>query len=412
MTDSFDVVIIGAGLAGLAAARRLHEDGRSFVVLEANGSVGGRVRTDVVDGVRMDHGFQLYNPAYPEGQRVFDHDALNLRPFVAGAAVAYGSKRYKVADPRREPKQVINSALAPIGSLTSRAAFAAYALKCVNASFPQLLARPDISAYQALTEAGVSPALMERLVRPFLAGVFLEDVLTTSRKFLDLILRSFVMGTPSVPALGMQQLPEQLAAGLPSGSIVLNTRVEAVSGTTVRTSAGNFSASAVIVATDPSTAASLAPSIGQPKMHHVTTWYHLTPQESLTWHRPWLVIDGQRRGPLVNSVVMTHAAPEYAPGKTLVSSSAIGVHPDSEHAARSHAAIMYGVDTRDWQHVGTYVVRNALPAMASPLNVHQPVQIGERLFVAGDHRDSASINGALVSGRRAAEAILNTPDLL
>lgn len=405
MTEA-DVVIVGAGVAGLAAARRLVGAGRTVIVVEASDAVGGRIRTDVVDGIRMDRGFQLYNPAYPEGQRVLDHDALDLQPFVAGAAVSMGGRRHKVADPRREPRATISSALAPLGSPAGTGAFIAYAIRCARLPMRHILAREDITAREALRRAGVTPAVMERLVVPFLSGVFLEQTLNTSRYFLDMVLRSFVHGTPSVPALGMQQIPEQLARGL---DVRLNESATSVSSTSVTTTARTYSARAVVVATDSATCAHLIPGMPEAGVHHVTTWYHLAPDDQvLTWGRPWLVIDAQHRGPLVNSVVMTHAAPHYAPGRTLVSSSALGLRTtaEDEHAARTHAAMMHGVDTRGWQHVGTYAVRAALPAMSVPFVVRKPVHVRETLFVAGDHRDTASIQGALVSGRRTADEVL------
>lgn len=405
MSDA-DVVVVGAGLAGLAAARRLTSAGRAVVVVESSDAVGGRVRTDVVDGIRMDRGFQLYNPAYPEGQRVLDHQRLNLRPFVAGAALSHGGRLHKVADPRREPRALISSALAPIGSPVGSAAFVTYAVRCARLPMRRILAREDITAREALRRAGVTPAVMERLVVPFLSGVFLEGTLNTSRYFLDMVLRSFVNGTPSVPALGMQQIPEQLAHGL---DVRLNERAISVSATSVTTTAQTYSARAVVVATDPATAAHLIPGMPEAGVHHVTTWYHLAPTDQvLTWGRPWLAIDSADRGPLVNSVVMTHAAPHYAPGRTLVSSSALGLRTTTtdEHRARAHASIIHGVDTRPWELVGTYAVRAALPAMTVPFVARKPVHVRDTLYVAGDHRDTASIQGALVSGRRTADEIL------
>ena len=406
MSDA-DVIIVGAGIAGLAAARHLAAHGHAAIILESSDDVGGRIRTDVVDGIRMDRGFQLYNPAYPEGQRVLDHTALDLRGFVAGAAVSRGGKLHKVADPRREPRATVLSALAPLGSPFSSAAFAAYAVRCARTPMRHILAREDITAREALRRAGVSATVMERLVVPFLSGVFLEATLNTSRYFLDMVLRSFVNGTPSIPALGMQEIPRQLAK---NATIRLNEKVLRINNNSVVTDIATYSARAIIVATDVESATHLVPSLALSGVHHVTTWYHLAPKDQLlTWNRPWLVIDSQHRGPLVNSAVITHAAPEYAPGRTLVSSSALGLRPtaDDERAARSHAAIVHGVDTRAWELVGTYPIRAALPAMTVPFNVREEVRISASIFVAGDHRDTSSIQGALVSGRRAADAVMS-----
>ncbi len=121
-----------------------------------------------------------------------------------------------------------------------------------------------------------------------------------------------------------------------------------------------------------------------------------------------LVLDGDRGGPLVNTVVLSQAAPSYAPGRVLVSSSALGCHgsAEAEREARAHAARLHGVRPGGWEHVATYVIPEALPAMPPPHDFRRPVRLAPGLYVAGDHRDSGSIQGALVSGRRAADAVL------
>ena len=412
------VVVVGAGLAGLAAARHLTARGVEVTVLEASDGVGGRVRTDVVDGFRLDRGFQLYNPAYPEGARVLDHEALDLRSFIAGARIVIsrsGRRQVeRVADPRREPSWLVPSLLARIGSPVSTARFGAYAVSRAVRSVESLLRDPDVTTEEALRRAGADRALMERVLRPFLSGVFLESELTTSRRFLDVVLKSFVRGTPGVPALGMARIPEQLAAGL---DIRLGHRVASVSARTVSARTVNVvggdahRADAVIVATDPATAAGLIAEISAPAARSVTTWYFrpTCAPEDLADGQAVLILDGDHRGPLVNTVVLTHAAPDYAPaGSALISASALGVwdSPEHESAVREHLAWLYGVATHDWELLASYPIPYALPAMPVPFELQRPVRTADGVYVAGDHRDTSSIQGALVSGRRAAQALL------
>ncbi|MEZ5115460.1 MAG: NAD(P)/FAD-dependent oxidoreductase [Candidatus Nanopelagicales bacterium] len=409
---SAQVVVVGAGLAGLAAARQLAIHGVDVRVLEASDGVGGRVRTDTVDGLLLDRGFQLYNPAYPEGARLLDHEALSLRPFEPGVEVALGDRRHRLADPRRRPTWALDGALAPVGSPVARLRFAAYAASRARSSLAHLRTEPDVDALTALRRAGADDALVDRLLRPFLAGVFLEDELATSRRFLDLVLRSFVRGVPSVPADGMGAIPAQIAAALPEGTVHLGVPVESVGAGVVRPAESDeIRCDAVVVATDPATAGALLPGLDVPEGHPVTTWYHLadTDPGDLTGGRGILVVDGQRRGPLVNTVVVTNAAPGYASdGRVLVSSSALGLHdsPDDDLAVRAHLSLLYGVDTSRWEQVARYPIPYALPAMTPPLDVRREVRLGDGVYVAGDHRDTASIQGALVSGRRTADAVL------
>jgi phytoene dehydrogenase-like protein len=412
------VVVVGAGLAGLAAARHLTARGVEVTVLEASDGVGGRVRTDLVDGYRFDRGFQLYNPAYPEGARVLNHEALDLRPFIAGAriVVSRSGRRQveRVADPRRQPSWAVPSLMAHIGSPVSTARFGAYAVSRAVRSVESLLRDPDVTTEEALRRAGADRSLMERVLRPFLSGVFLESELTTSRRFLDVVLKSFVRGTPGVPALGMARISEQLAVGLDVrlGHRVVSVLARTVSGWTVNVIGGDtHPADAVIVATDPASAAGLITDISAPAARSVTTWYYrpTCAPEDLADGQAVLILDGDRRGPLVNTVVLTHAAPEYAPaGAALISASALGVWDSSgdEHAVREHLAWLYGVPTRDWELLASYPIPYALPAMPVPFELQRPVRTADGIYVAGDHRDTSSIQGALVSGRRAAHALL------
>ena len=407
------VFVVGAGLSGLAAARHLSRRGVDVTVLEGSDAVGGRMRTDIVDGYRLDRGFQLYNPAYPEGARVLDHQALDLKPFIAGARIVVdsgGRRRVeRVADPRREPSWAVPSLLARVGSPLSLARFGAYVVSRAVRSVESLHRDPDVTSEQALRAAGVDRRLMERVLRPFLSGVFLESELSTSRRFLDVVLKSFVRGTPGVPAKGMQQIPEQLAAGL---DVRFGHRVAAVRARSVEVAGGDtHRAEAVIVATDPQTAGALIPDVAVPVGNPVTTWYYrpsCAPGD-LADGQAVLVLDGDGRGPLVNTVVMSHAAPDYAPaGSALVAASTLGVRRDvaDEAAARERLAWLYGVPTTDWELIASYPIPYALPAMPAPFEFQRPVRTPAGVYVAGDHRDTSSIQGALVSGRRAAAAVL------
>ena len=414
MTEHHDVVIVGAGLAGLAAARQLAIHGVDVVVLESSDDVGGRVRTDRVDGLLLDRGFQLYNPAYPEAARVLDHAALDLQPFSPGVIAMTDRGPTRLGDPRRVPRWATDALSARSGRLGGKLRFAAYAWQTARLGRAERENRDDMPAHVALLSAGVDPTLLDTVVRPFLSGVFLEDRLATSRRFMDLVLTSFLKGVPAVPAQGMQAIPEQLRDALPPGTVRCGVRVQSVTDGSVHTDAGILTARTVIVATDPQAAARLLPGLPVPEGRDVTTWYFLADSSPslLTGGDPVVLVDGRspaRRSPLVNTVVLTHAAPSYASGgRVLVSASALGLHGGvgMESVIREHLAQLYGVGTRSWEHVATYPVPYALPAMTPPLQVRKPVALGEWLFVAGDHRDTASIQGAMVSGRRAADAAL------
>jgi len=397
-----DVVVVGAGLAGLAAGRQLRAGGRTAVVLEASDGVGGRMRSEIVDGVTVDRGFQLLNPAYPEAARVLDLAALHLRPFDAGVLVAGSDGSHLVADPRRRPGALVSSVRHAPGSRLEQARFAAYAVRLASGDGRRLLTGPDTSVGEAYSVFG---ELTDRVLAPFLSGVLFDDSQTTSRRFTDLLLRAFVRGTPCVPARGMQAIPDQLAAGV---EVRLGTPVRAVTPTSVTTDDGVLVARAVVVATDPAIAGVLLPGLDLPVMRSGTTWWHLAdaPGAALTGGRAVLVVDPDRRGPLVNSVVVSNAAPGYAThGRALVASTGLGTAGISQREVRDHLTLLYGVDTTNWDEVAVQRITATVPAVPPGSPLRRPAS-HDGVFVAGDHRDTASIQGALVSGRRIADAVL------
>lgn len=407
-TAGAPVVVVGAGLAGLACAGRLHDAGVPVVVLEASDAVGGRARTDVVDGFRCDRGFQLLNPAYPEVPRVLDLDRLDLRSFGAGVVVAAAGRRHLLGDPRRLPSAVPGDLLAG-GSLRSKAGFLRWALPALG-PVDRLLARPDGPLGASLDAAGVTGTFRAGVVDGFLAGVLADDTGTTSTTFARLLVRSFARGLPGVPARGMGEVPRQLAGRLPAGAVRLGVRVVAVRPHAVTTADGaQVDAAAVVVATDPRTSGALT-GVRVPLMRGLTTYWHTPPAGTPSpATRPLLHLDGDRDGPVVNTAVMTDVAPELAPpGRVLVASTVLGADggADEEHAVLAQLARVYGVPTRAWSTVVVHRVPEALPAQLPPLVRRRPVLLSDGLLVAGDHRDTASIQGALVSGRRAADAVL------
>jgi phytoene dehydrogenase-like protein len=404
MSDSCDVVIVGAGLTGLVAARVLCGSGLEVVLLEADEQPGGRVRTDRVDGLQLDRGFQLLNPSYPQAGRTFDLRSLRLRTFGAGAVVAHGARRYPLVDPRRSPRDVLSALRLPVGTVREKIAFARWAIEVGFGPAARIKAGADSTLAEALQQRGLHGAFTDGVVRTFLAGVLGEDELRTSRRLAELLVRSFVRATPALPEDGMQALPDQLARLLPAGVLRTSAPVTSVAGKRVDSAAGRFDARVVVVATDARVAARLLGD-PEPTMRSLTTFYHLAVDSPAA--RPMLHLDADRRGPVVNTAVLTDVAPTYSTRGALVSSTVLGADgsPQAEREARRHAGLIYGVDPRTWQHVATYPIADALPETPPGTALRRPVERGDGLYVAGDHRDTASIQGALVSGRRVAAAV-------
>lgn len=395
------VIVVGAGLAGLACAVRLHQAGVPVRVLEASDGVGGRVRTDVVDGFRLDRGYQVFNTAYPEARRVLDIDALDVRPFASGLIIQGAGARARVMLPWRHPRHALSGLLSGVGTLRDQAALAAVTARDMALPGSRLRAAPERRTEDELRARGMSDRMIDCFLRPFLAGVLLERELDTSSRVFHLFWRSFARGTLGVPARGMGEIPRQLADRLPAEAVTLGARVTEVAPDGVRLADGTaLGARAVVVATDPRTAATLLPEIEAPPMRAVTTFYHAAPRSPL--REPIQVIDAT--GAVTDTLVLTDAAPEYsADGRALVSTSVLGVVTD-EPPVRARLTEIYG-DTSAWEHLATYPIPAALPAMPPPHRLREPVRVRTGLYVCGDHRDTGSQQGALVSGRRAADAV-------
>jgi phytoene dehydrogenase-like protein len=395
------VVVAGAGLAGLSAAIRLAAAGIDVHVLEAGGHAGGRLATERIDGFVVDRGFQVLNTGYPRAADL-DLPALHLGWFERGAVIRDDGRAHRVVDPRQRPSAVLGTAAAPVGSLREKAALVAFSLRAGYSPVGRLLRAPERAAEQPLRAAGVGDAALERFRRPFLAGVLLEDDLVTSSRYLDLLWRSFVRGAVGLPAAGMQAVGEQLAGRLGAERLHLRTAVRAVSPGAVVPEGGTWSADAVVVATDPATAARLLPAVDAAAPREVTTHVHVLPESPA---RTPLIVLGIPRGRLVNTVVLSDAQPRYSPdGRALVASSTLDRTRADELVGEIAAA--HGVSPSNLGHLTSVTVPGAQPAALPPLQLRRPVDLGDGVFVCGDHRDTPSIQGAMASGARAARAVL------
>ena len=393
-----DVIVIGAGLAGLRAARELTAAGRSVVVLEAADRVGGRVATEEVDGFLLDRGFQLVNPAYSEVRDAVDLAALDVQPFQRGVAVRDGGDLTVLAEPIRHPLMAVRAA----GSDYLRPRELGAALAWFRASDSRA---DDRTLAASFDRAGLTGAL-RGVADQFLAGVLADRSGATSAAFVRSLMGWFLRGTPGLPSDGMRALPRLLAQGL---DVRLHSGVESVprrpDGVRICVADGSeLSARAVVVAVDPIALGTLSTLPAEP-MRGLATWWFAAPVAPSTL--PLLFVDAAGRGPVVNTAVVSNVAAGYAPaGAHLVQCSAVldGALP-TEAEVRAHAGFIYDSPTDDWRLLDVHELPHSLPVMAPGMQ-RPPIDLGGGVFVAGDHVEGASIQGALLSGRRTAEAVL------
>lgn len=404
MTDA-PVVIVGAGLAGLACATALCERGVPVTILEAGEGVGGRVRTDHVDGFTLDRGFQVALTAYPEMHRQLDMAALDLQAFEPGALVWRNGRGTVVGDPFRRPTTALSTALAPIGSPLDKARIALLRRRLRRVHPALLLAGDDVSTEASLREAGFSDTMIDRFFTPLVGGIQLDPDLGDSRRVFDIIFRMLADGDSAVPAGGMQAIPDQLAARLPEGTVRLGARVASATESAVTVDDGEeITAAAVVVATQGPAAAELL-GLSPVGSKAVSNVYFAADDAPI--HDKLIVLDGTGKGPALNVAVMSNVAPAYAPeGRHLISVALPGfVDEDVELLARTQLRGWWGGQVDGWEHLATYRIPHGQPRQAPPFSPKKAVGLADGRFVCGDHRDTASIQGALFSGRRCAEAV-------
>ena len=409
-----DVVVIGAGLSGLAAARQIQQSGLSVVILEASDGVGGRVRTDNVDGFLLDRGFQVLLTAYPELATQVDMNALDLQAFDPGAFVwmksknGGGGKGHVVSDPFRKPSTLLATTFAPIGTVIDKLRIVLLRLRVLRGVAPKLLRNADMSTLDALRSAGFSQRMIETFFKPLFGGVQLDPQLATSRRMFDIIFRSLSEGQSVLPAHGMQALPEQLASRLHPNTIHLNSPVESLDGTMVTLRTGErIAARAVVVATDGPSASIL---LNLPPVQSRTAGCVYFSTDTPPNDKKYVILDGSGKGPVLNVAIISNVAPSYAPpGKHLIAAALPGVISGNlEQLARQQLREWWGPQVDTWKHLRTYAISHGGPVQSAPFSPKQRVSLGDGRFVCGDHRDTGSIQGALYSGRRCGEAVVRS----
>lgn len=422
-TASPDVLVVGAGLAGMACAIHLNRAGRSVQLLEASDGVGGRVRTDRIDGFLLDRGFQVLLTAYPEAQAMLDYDALDLRSFAPGTLIQRGDERVRLGDPFRDPSSIVSSVRAPIGTLLDKARVGWLRLNGARGTLESVWKRNETSTAERIKSLGFSAEFTERFFRPLFTGIQLDPTLATSSRMFDFVFRMLATGNNALPAQGIQAIADQLATKIVAGSVRLHSRVASIAPGQVTLLDGAVEhAASIVIATDgPQAARLLGGRITEPGSNSVACLYFAADASPLD--EPILLLNGNGPGlaggggPINNICVPSMLSSAYAPvGRHLISASVVasrpaGVEREAWHrtldeTGRAQLRRWFGSAVDRWTTLPTAEISHAQPTQATLRPAERPVDLGDGLYVCGDHRDQASIHGALVSGRRAASAIL------
>lgn len=407
-----DVIIIGAGLAGLSAAVHLHRQGLKVLIIEATERAGGRIKTDSHEGFLLDRGFQVLLTAYPESKSLLNYKDLNIKKMLPGATVLYDNGQFEIADPFRRPSAAFATLFAPVGTLKDKIKTLWLKNKLQKLTIEEIFQQPEQTTRKQLSDYGFSNKMIDRFYVPFLSGIFLENKLQTSSRMFDFVMKMFSDGDVAVPALGMEEIPKQLVAMLPENSICYNTQVIEINENSVITSDGTvFEANQILLANN-------ANSLSQkffPKQkmtsHQVTTIYFEA--NKAPTDKAVVILNASTNKKWVNNLtIMSNVAETYAPkGKVLVSVSYNGIPPldDSTLAENMKQELKrwYGEKVDAWKMLKAYRIEYALPSQESVRNniKSSEIKISDTLYICGDNLLNGSINAALKTGRLAAEAM-------
>ncbi|MEB3207274.1 MAG: NAD(P)/FAD-dependent oxidoreductase [Vampirovibrionales bacterium] len=419
MNTQPDVLIIGAGMAGLTCAARLQEAGISCQLLEASDEVGGRVQSDTLDGFILDRGFQVFLSAYPEAKRWLNYKALDLKAFQPGAWSYFGGRFHTVSDPFQMPWTLLPSLLSPVGTLSDKLQVLKHRLRWMR-----LRAEGVAPAFSPATEDDWMPThhwldnsfsaeMIQHFWQPFLGGISLDGSLSAPQWLTRFTMAMMVQGQVMLPANGMKSIPEQLAARLPEGSICLNTVVSKLDiadrSVTLITDEIIRARRGIIIATSLQERHRLVNKEAPlPEFYGTTCLYYAAKRPPLD--EPVLVLNGAGYGVINSLCVPSLVSPAYAPaGQSLVSVTVMGTPSDRsvinlDEQVRSQLSDWFGRQVNQWQTLRVYRIANALPRISTAWS-DQTIAPG--IYACGDYQAAPSLQGAMVSGRRCAEKLIN-----
>ncbi|MFT5904584.1 MAG: phytoene dehydrogenase-like protein [Cryomorphaceae bacterium] len=407
-SNSPEVIIIGAGLSGLACALELIKEGVSVQLVEQDDAPGGRVRTDTVEGFLLDRGFQVYLDAYPNAGQLLDLAALDLQYFEPGAIIFEKGKRHRLMDVFRRPKSLFSSAFSPIGNLIDKALVAKLRFSLKFSSIDKIQKREDLSTEDYLKRFGFSDGMIDRFFRSFYGGIFLENELRTSSRMFEFTFKMFTEGSATLPAKGMEEIPRQLAARLPAGVLRCNALVfEVRAGEVILASGEKLTPDQLVLAVPSDAAQKLLPTLALPelKWRSVTNCYFAAPRSPL--NEAIIALSGDPRSLINNVSVPSDLSTYYAPeGQSLISVSVLGLHEEEDFLARvlSELSSWFGEEVTSWRHLRTDCIARALPEQTP--NTRPPANELEGVFLCGDQQTTTSIEGAITSGQETARRIL------
>ncbi len=395
-------------MAGLTCAKYLKDRGVETLILEASDAVGGRVRTDVVKGFKLDRGFQVLLTSYPEVEKLLNYNDLRLQNLPSGARVRSGDDFFVMPNPLKNILTAPQALFSPVGSLFDKIKVLQLNLETRNAAEPDFSnLESNDSTVSFLKNYGFSDKMINRFFVPFFGGVFLERELKTNASYFKFLYSLFAKGDVAVPQNGMQAIPEQIAGHLSPDQIRLNTPVRKMSGKTIHLENGEIiEADKIVLATDARAAAKLLGETSKVKFNSTVCLYFESNAPLKLNGEPYLIINSNANELIDHLLISSDVAPTYAPdGKTLISVSIVGNKEISENeletGVQTELVKWFGREN-DWHHLKTYRIPQALPQFFQGSSIVRQLKISDDIYRCGDYTAYPSLNAAMKTGREVA----------
>ncbi len=398
------IYIIGAGISGLIAARVLEEHGFSPLIFEATDRAGGRVKTDIINGHFLDHGFQVLLTSYPAAQHYLDYDALELKTFLPGASIFKNGKQSSIGDPLRDLSLLIPTVFSTIGSLSDKLKILKLNLYLKQKELTAIFSEKEQTTYSYLKAYGFSEAIITNFFKPFFSGIFLENKLETSSRMFEFVYKMFGEGDAAIPKLGMEAIPKQLQQSLKNTKFQFHTKVMSISdGEIILNNGDCLKGDAIIVATD---ASHLVPGTDLPSVEWKSceTFYFETSTRVITKNLIGLLPEA---GALVNNInYLINSESNPKSSKPIISVTVV----DSKNMSHDDLLEQVKQELKQYCNIECigllkhFSIPMALPNLTNLKYELTPAEtkISDTVFLAGDTLLNGSLNAAMIAGERAA----------
>ena len=400
----YKIHIIGGGVSGLIAAKVLEENGFKPTVIEATDRAGGRIKTDIIEGYQLDHGFQVILTAYPAVKKYLDYKALDLQNFLPGASIFKANKQSIIGDPLRNVSLLISTLFSGIGTISDKIKILKLNHKIKKKSLTDIFSEKEQTTISYLRELGFSKEILNDFFIPFFSGIFLENKLETSSRMFEFVYKMFGKGHAAIPKAGMEAIPKQLLNNLKTTTFQYNTKVTSVEEGEITLKNGSKLVSDFTILTIPANSLVSSLKKNSTKWRSCITLYFETNIRVI--NRPLIGLIAKKNSLVNNIVYNSSLCSTTKPENELLCVTVIDdqglTNLELVKAVKEELKILCNISVV--RLIKQYQINKALPILKNLKYEMKPskTRLSKSLFIAGDTQLNASFNAAMISGELAA----------